>query len=58
MIVGVLFVNVVGKAGVEDCIHSIIHKLFDVSVHYLCRIAGSIGGDRELSLLVSPLGGH
>ena len=52
MVIRLLFINIIGKAGIEYSIDTRFEKLSNMTVHYLCRIACSIRGNGKLSLFI------
>ena len=57
MVVTAVLVHIVGQAGVEDGVYSLIDKLLHVSVHDLRRVTGRIRRNGELAQFVGMAGG-
>ena len=58
MIFRALLINIIGQAGIEHAVHALFQQLSHVTVHELCGVTDSVGGDGELSLFICPAGAH
>ena len=47
-----IFVEIVGKTGVEDCLRALVNQGLHMAVHKLSREADGVAGDRLLTALV------